>query len=133
MAFPRWLSRLERDYINKGFRYVAGVGPYADLEHVGRRSGTVRHTPVRAFGDGQTIRIGLNHADVDWCKNVMAAGRCRVRFRGRTYDIIEPRVVAIEACANKFPPVERWVFRHLIHTGQVLELPIESRPVASSR
>jgi len=30
----------------------AGHAAFADLEHVGRKSGIVRHTPVRAFRTG---------------------------------------------------------------------------------
>jgi len=31
---------------------LAGHLAFADLEHVGRKSGTVHHTPVRAFRSG---------------------------------------------------------------------------------
>lgn len=34
--------------------------------------------------------------DVDWLKNVLVAGRAMVKTKGRSYVVIEPRVVGPE-------------------------------------
>jgi len=62
---------------------LAGHLAFADLEHVGRKSGTVRHTPVRAFRSGDTVIVGLNFGrQSDWYQNIKAAGTCRMRLGG---------------------------------------------------
>ena len=49
MTFPRALARCTRGAVNTMTLHLAGHAAFADLEHTGRRSGIVRHTPVRAF------------------------------------------------------------------------------------
>jgi hypothetical protein len=49
MTFPRAVTKYTRGVVNKMTLHLAGHAAFADLEHVGRKSGTVRHTPVRAF------------------------------------------------------------------------------------
>jgi hypothetical protein len=46
MTFPRALARCTRGAVNKMTVHLAGHAAFADLEHTGRRSGIVRHTPV---------------------------------------------------------------------------------------
>jgi hypothetical protein len=46
MTFPRTLARCTRGAVNKMTLHLAGHAAFADLEHTGRRSGIVRHTPV---------------------------------------------------------------------------------------
>jgi hypothetical protein len=52
MTFPRALARYTRGAVNTMTLRLAGHAAFADLEHTGRKSGTVRHTPVRAFRAG---------------------------------------------------------------------------------
>jgi len=49
-----------RGAVNRMTLRFAGHAAFADLEHVGRKSGILRHTPVRAFRTGDTVIIGLN-------------------------------------------------------------------------
>ena len=60
MTFPRAMTRFTRGAVNKMTLRLAGHAAFADLEHVGRKSGIVRHTPVRAFRIGNTVVVGLN-------------------------------------------------------------------------
>jgi hypothetical protein len=60
MTFPRALARHTRGAVNTMTLHFAGQAAFADLEHAARKSGTVRHAPVRAFGAGDTVVIGLN-------------------------------------------------------------------------
>ena len=60
MTLPRVLARCTHGAVNKMTLHLAGHAAFADLEHTGRKSGTVRHTPVRAFRTGDTVVIGLN-------------------------------------------------------------------------
>lgn len=45
MPIPLRVTRFNRDHLNKVLIHLAGTGAFVDLEHVGRRSGTVFHTP----------------------------------------------------------------------------------------
>jgi deazaflavin-dependent oxidoreductase (nitroreductase family) len=73
---------------------MAGHLAFADLEHVGRKSGTVRHTPVRAFRSGDTVIVGLNFGrQSDWYQNIKAAGTCRMRLGGEQLTLGAPALV----------------------------------------
>ena len=59
-------------------RRVAGFLPgFAILTHRGRRSGTAYRTPINVFRrDGAWVVVLTYGSDVDWVKNVLAAGGC---------------------------------------------------------
>src|SRR6266536_6024816 len=97
MPFPRVLSQHTWGSVNKMALRFVGRAALADLEHVGRRSGLVRHTPVRAFRRGDKVVVGINFGrESDWVKNILAAGRCRMRLGGEQLELGAPRVVPVE-------------------------------------
>ena len=63
----------------------------AKVQHQGRRSGRVFVTPTSArMTDGGFI-IPLTFGDrSDWCRNVLHAGHCTIRFKGVDYVATEP-------------------------------------------
>lgn len=67
------------------------IGP---LEHIGRRSGIRRLTPVHpeptASGFRFIVPLG---SQSEWARNVLAAGRCRIQLHEQVYDLAEPRFV----------------------------------------
>jgi hypothetical protein len=67
---------------------------YGCVKHVGRRSGQHYKTPVvtRPLGDGFIIPLPYG-ADVDWCRNVMAAGTCSLLWNGREYILEHPEII----------------------------------------
>src|SRR5437868_12566102 len=67
---------------------------YGVLQHRGRRSGKVFHTPVvvRPTSDGFVVPMPWGEG-TDWCRNVRAAGRCVIRWKGRDYAMVEPQVI----------------------------------------
>lgn len=78
-----------------GRRSVWGV-----LEHVGRTSGTIHHTPVMPFLTEGRVFIPLPYGpDAEWVRNVRAAGHCRLQVHEEVYDLDEPAV--IEAAENQ--------------------------------
>jgi deazaflavin-dependent oxidoreductase (nitroreductase family) len=61
--------------------------------NVGRRSGTVRRTPINVFrrrSGGYIVALTYG-ADTQWVRNVLAAGGCRLRTRGRWVELAAPR------------------------------------------
>ena len=68
--------------------------PFGVVKHVGRRSGHAYEVPVEPFVDDTYVVIGLPWgADTNWAQNVIAAGRCEMRWRGKTLSLTNPRIV----------------------------------------
>ncbi len=66
----------------------AGIGPFSLVINVGRRSGTVYETPViLARADDAFIAELTYGPDVDWYRNITAAGHCEVVVKGRPHRI----------------------------------------------
>ncbi len=64
------------------------------VEHVGRSSGTVRRTLIYPVPLGDRFAVPLPYGpDAHWPKNVLSAGRARLEYRGRTYELVNPRPV----------------------------------------
>ena len=70
----------------------SGRGPFSLIRHVGRKSGATFETPVilAETRDGFVAELTYG-ADVNWYRNIVAAGGCVVVHRRREY-----RVVGIE-------------------------------------
>jgi deazaflavin-dependent oxidoreductase (nitroreductase family) len=114
-----------RGAVNKMTLRLAGHAAFADLEHVGRTSGTVRHTPVRAFRIGDTVVIGLNFGrQSDWYRNIEAAGTCRLRLRGEQLTLGAPALVPVGQGVRGMPWPFRFALRHVVHTAECVQLPI---------
>src|SRR5262245_4177529 len=81
--------------VNPVTRLFAGWVPgFAILSHVGRRSGRAYRTPINVFRRGDHYLFALTYgSDVDWVKNVVAAGGCSMRSRGRDVRLVEPEVI----------------------------------------
>ena len=125
MTFPRFVARAVRGRVNDHFLRLAGRGSLADLEHVGRRSGLPRHTPVRAFRRGDTVVIGLNFGPgTEWLKNIEAAGGARLRLGRDLLTLGPPTVVPLERATALLPWWFAFALRHLARTRQCVELPV---------
>ena len=75
-----------------GRRSVWGV-----LEHVGRATGTIYHTPVMPFLADDHLYVRLTYgADVHWVRNVRASGHCRLQAHELVYELDEPLIVGSE-------------------------------------
>jgi deazaflavin-dependent oxidoreductase (nitroreductase family) len=100
-------------FINPLTRMVAGRLPgFALITHTGRRSGRAYHTPINVFRRDDYYYFPLSYgSDVDWLKNVLAAGQCSIRIRGRTVRLDEPELlIDPDLRALPFVPrlIERW-------------------------
>ncbi len=117
------LRSFNKRILNRVTRRLAGVsrGPFAVVYHVGRRSGKAYETPVFAESVKDGFVLALTYGpDVDWYRNVIAAGQCRLRWHAKEYaiDKIEPvdRKIALQA----FPQPQKLILgvvgiQHFIH------------------
>lgn len=125
MTFPRTLARFTRGAVNQMMLRLAGHAAFADLEHVGRRSGVVHHTPVRAFRAADKVVVGLNFGrQSDWYKNIKTTGRCRMHLGRENLTLGAPKLVSIEQGVKNVPWPFRLAFIYIIHTKECVELPI---------
>ena len=91
----RFIRPFTKRVINPITRRFAGRLPgFAILTHVGRASGSVYLTPINVFRRGDHYLFALTYgSNVDWVKNVLAAGGCDMQTRGRHIKLVEPEVV----------------------------------------
>jgi deazaflavin-dependent oxidoreductase (nitroreductase family) len=82
-------------YVNPVTRPLASRLPmFAVLTHRGRRSGRTYSTPINVFRRGDDCYFCLTYgSDVQWVKNVLAAGSCSITTRGRVVELVEPELV----------------------------------------
>ena len=80
----------------------------AIIVHKGRSSGRDYRTPVFAFPTDEGFAIALTYGhDVDWLKNVQAAGNCMLIRKGRAIDLAKPRVVGWTLGSKHMPMAVR--------------------------
>jgi deazaflavin-dependent oxidoreductase (nitroreductase family) len=95
MPLPKRLAKFNLVVTNRVLGPFAKWLPgFAVVEHVGRRSGTVRHSPVNLFRRGDRYVIALTYGkDSQWVRNVLAAGEFTVTTRGRRVALTQPELV----------------------------------------
>ncbi len=107
----------------------SGRGPFSLIRHVGRRSGKTYETPLilARVPDGFVAELTYG-TDVNWYRNIVAAGECVIIYSGAEYriDRIEPcdRDIGIRAFGYPAALVLRVLQRHefrLLHTASVNE------------
>src|SRR5262249_31797682 len=91
----RFIRPFTKRVINPVTRLFAGWLPgFAILTHVGRTSGHTYRTPINVFRRGDHYLFALTYgSNVDWVKNVLAAGGCQMRTRGRDISLVEPELI----------------------------------------
>ena len=69
-------------------------GPFSVLYHTGRHSGRAYRTPVLASYVDETIIIPLSYGEnVDWLRNILAAGGCEILRKNERIRAINPEVM----------------------------------------
>lgn len=131
----RRFLRLLDTTLNRLTRRLArsGRGPFALVRHVGRKSGKTYETPlILARAPAGFIAELTYGTDVNWYRNIVAAGECVVVFGGDEHrvDRIEPcdRDTAMRAYGFPAAFVLRVLRRHefrLLRTAATLENDLE--------
>lgn len=119
MPLPHWLARLNVRVSNRFMLPIAARLPwFCVLEHVGRSSGRIRRTALMAFHrDPDRWVVALTYGtEVEWLRNLQAAGSCRLLTRGRWIDVGEPHRFR-DASRSRVP----WIVRLPLAAFQVTE------------
>jgi deazaflavin-dependent oxidoreductase (nitroreductase family) len=85
---------------------------FAVVEHRGRRTGRQYATPVaaRRIAGGFAITLAFG-AQVDWYRNLLAAGGGVIRWRAHAYRVTAPEPIAATTALAAFDPVQRLLLR----------------------
>ena len=114
MPVPKAVARWDKAGLNRLTRPIAPWMPgLGVVVHRGRRSGRRYQTPVSVFPAGAGYLLAVTYGpDADWVKNVLAAGGCELRTRGRALQLGSPRLFHDDSRSGIGPP-ERQVPRIL--------------------
>ncbi len=89
-------------------------GPFALVRHVGRRSGRPYETPLILARVSEGFVAELTYGpDVDWYKNITAAGRCTIVHHGREYEVDAITDYPTDQGLAAFPAPARAILRTL--------------------
>lgn len=90
----RFIRPFTTHIFNRVSRRFAGRLPwFGILTYPGRKSGRTYRTPLNVFRRGDSFVFALTYgSDVDWVKNVVAAGEAELRTRGRDLRLVEPEL-----------------------------------------
>ena len=96
-----WVNRVVDPWLVREGVIDKSEGELGLIEHVGRRSGIVRVSPVHPVRTVNGFRIvvplGL---ESQWARNVLTAGRCRLQVGEIVYELDEPMLVSPRLVAD---------------------------------
>jgi deazaflavin-dependent oxidoreductase (nitroreductase family) len=102
-------------------RFAGWLPGFGLLTHVGRTSGRSYTTPINVFRRGGHHLVALTYgSDVQWVKNVFAAGGCTLRTRGHTIRLVDPELITDPSLGLLPLPVR--LFLRPMRVTQVLRL-----------
>lgn len=108
--FSRRIRTFNKHVTNRVLHGLTGLsrGPFAIIHHVGRRSGKPYETVIMVWPLGEDFVIALTYGpEVDWYRNVLAAGHCSISWHKKTYTLGKPEPIEINRALPAFPPLFR--------------------------
>jgi deazaflavin-dependent oxidoreductase (nitroreductase family) len=91
MAFIRPFTTYLFNPISRLF--VGWLPGFGVITYRGRKSGKTYNTPLNVFRRGDEYVVALTYgSDVQWVKNVIAAGGCELRRMGKRVKLTNPTV-----------------------------------------
>ncbi len=115
MPLPESLGPFNRDYANRALAPLARrIRPFATIAHRGRITGKPYETVVWAFERDGTVAVALTYGrDVDWVKNLLAAGKGSMELGGDRLELTNPRLVGDDEGVRLVPYPVRQALRLL--------------------
>jgi len=120
--------------VNPVTRRFAGRLPgFGIVTYTGRTSGRTYHTPINVFRRGDEYLFALTYgSDVQWVKNVQAAGHCRLQQHGSVIELDEPTMIPASENPLKMSKLQPsgHILTNLLPNGRLLALfPGQENPV----
>jgi deazaflavin-dependent oxidoreductase (nitroreductase family) len=101
--------------------FVHRLPGFAIISHRGRKSGQIHRTPMNVFRDGDSYVFALTYgSDVQWVKNVIAAGEAELLIGDRTIHLTDPELF-VDPARRLMPPPVRF-FLGLIRVSEFLRM-----------
>jgi deazaflavin-dependent oxidoreductase (nitroreductase family) len=73
--------------------FVHWLPSFAIIGYRGRKSGKWYRTPMNVFRDGENYLFALTYgSDVQWVRNVLAAGEADLQIRNKTIRLVDPEL-----------------------------------------
>lgn len=114
MKMPGSIRQFNKRVINPLTARIAhsSWGLFCIIYHTGRRSGKPYQTPVIAFPTKDGFIIALTYGpEVDWYRNIRAAGGCRILWHRQIYEIKQIEPLEPKTALTYLPPFFRTVLR----------------------
>src|SRR5262249_4421239 len=87
----------------------ASLGPFALLRHVGRKSGKTYEIPIWIWPvDGGFLIVLTYGPDVDWLRNLQAAGGGSLRYHQHEYVFQKPEPLDAQTALPALPALIRF-------------------------
>ncbi|HET7763365.1 MAG TPA: nitroreductase family deazaflavin-dependent oxidoreductase [Phycicoccus sp.] len=124
MPLSRRVARFNKRVSHHLTRPLVGHATFAEVEHVGRRTGRRYVTPLNAFRDGDVVTVALTYGhSTDWLRNVRAAGGCRMRVGPEVLTLGPPHHLGPEEGRARVPAPVRVVLE-LLDVDEFVEFPV---------
>jgi deazaflavin-dependent oxidoreductase (nitroreductase family) len=105
----RVFNKYVTNRVLRGLAHLS-FGPFALVRHVGRRSGKPYETVIMVWRTAEGFVIALTYGpNVDWYRNLQAAGGGTVFWHRRTYAVGKPEPIAANTALLAFPPLFRLI------------------------
>ena len=103
----RWTSPVGLRFAGRRWNPI-----FAVLEHRGRRSGRMYAAPVAARRVEHAFVIALAFGEqVDWHRNLLAAGGGTITWQGRVYPVGPPERIEVSVGRKAFTAIQRFAVR----------------------
>jgi deazaflavin-dependent oxidoreductase (nitroreductase family) len=114
-----WVTRVVDPWLVRQGVVSGSKGEIGLLEHVGRRTGVVRVSPVHPVRTAEGFRIIVPlGVESHWAQNVLAAGHCRLQVGDLVQELDEPQLVMaseVDFVPKQAAAVMDWLgFRYLV-------------------
>ena len=125
MPLPAGLARFNRKVTNKLTTPFARRLPwFGVVRHVGRQTGESYETPLMCWLGADAVTISLTYgSDVDWLKNLVAAGGGEIVVGGKPIKVGTPALIETAEGRSRMPGVVRGALS-LLDSDEFVELPI---------
>ena len=103
---PKQIRSFNKYVTNRVLRGLTRLsrGPFAVVRHVGRRSGKPYETVIMVWPTAEGFIMALTYGpDVDWYRNLLAAGGGTVFWHKQTYPIGKPEPIEASKALPAFP------------------------------